>query len=146
MAKTSDSIDLELSPEDTWSAASDLTRFSEWLVLHDGWRSPIPTADELSEGTKVASIVKVKGTRVRFDWVVDKFVAGKEVRLKGSGKGGVKAKLDLSIASKGAGSTVTFTVDLGGLPLMGPVGKAAAMAVSGDIQKSLVKFRDMFGA
>ncbi|NDK90841.1 SRPBCC family protein [Gordonia desulfuricans] len=145
MAKTSDSIEVELSPEDTWSAATDLARFSEWLVLHDGWRSPVPGPAELSAGTKVSSVVKVKGTRVRFDWVIDTYVDGKQVRLKGSGKGGVKAKLDLAIAPVAAGSMVTFTVDLGGLPLMGPVGKAAAMAVSGDLHRSLVTFRELFG-
>ena len=144
MAKTSDSIDVDLSPESTWDAASDLSRFSEWLVLHDGWRGPVPTSDELGNGTKVSSVVKVKGTRVRFDWVVDKYVEGREVRLKGSGKGGVKAKLDLSIAPSTTGSTITFTVDLGGLPLMGPVGKAAAMAVSGDLHASLEKFRKIY--
>lgn len=144
MAKTSDSIVVDLSPEDTWSAASDLSRYSEWLVLHDGWRSPVPASDELGEGTKVTSVVKVKGTRVRFDWVVETYQPIRQVRLKGSGKGGVKAKLDLAIVPAEAGSEVTFTVDLGGLPLIGPAGKAAAMAVSGDLQKSLAQFREVF--
>lgn len=145
MAKTSDSIDVDLSVEDTWSAASDLSRYDEWLVLHDGWRSPVPTSDELREGTTVSSVVITKGTRVRFDWVVDKYNPTSEVRLSGTGKGGVKAKLDLSITPSATGSTVTFTVDLGGRPLFGPIGKAAAMAVSGDLKKSLAQFREVFG-
>ncbi|MEP9413357.1 SRPBCC family protein [Gordonia sp. VNQ95] len=144
MAKTSDSIEVELSPEDTWTAASDLSRFDEWLILHDGWRSALPAPHELRKGTAVSSVVKVKGTRVRFDWVIDRFVEGKEVRLKGSGKGGVKSTLDLAIASTATGSTITFTVELGGLPLLGPIGKATAMAVSGDLHKSLDRFREVF--
>ncbi|ANY22597.1 MULTISPECIES: type II toxin-antitoxin system Rv0910 family toxin [Gordonia] len=145
MAKTSDSIGVDLSPEDTWAAASDLSRYSEWLVIHETWRSPLPDATELGKGTEISSIVKVKGTRVRFDWVVEKFEPVSHVRLKGNGKGGVKAKLDLGIAPTSTGSEVTFTVDLGGLPLIGPVGKTAAMAVSGDLRKSLLKFREVFG-
>lgn len=145
MAKTSDSIEVDLSPEDTWRAASDLSRFDEWLVLHDGWRSAVPASGELSKGTTVVSVVKVKGTRVRFDWVIDKFIEGREVRLKGSGKGGVKSTLDLAIAESGAGATITFTVELGGLPLIGPIGKATAMAVSGDLHRSLERFREVFG-
>ncbi|MFE0751349.1 SRPBCC family protein [Gordonia sp. NPDC058843] len=145
MAKTSDSIDVDLSPEDTWAAASDLSRYGEWLVIHEAWRSPIPAAAELGKGTEISSIVKVKGTRVRFDWVVEKFEPLSHVRLKGNGKGGVKAKLDLGITPTSSGSEVTFTVDLGGLPLIGPVGKTAAMAVSGDLRKSLLKFREVFG-
>ncbi|GAB41625.1 MULTISPECIES: type II toxin-antitoxin system Rv0910 family toxin [Gordonia] len=144
MAKTSSSIEVDLSPEDTWSAASDLSRYSEWLLLHDGWRSPIPGPGELAKGTKVASVVKVKGTRIRFDWVVETYDPTSQVRLKGNGKGGIKAKLDLAISPTETGSSVVFTVDLGGLPLIGPAGKAAAMAVSGDLTKSLDTFREVF--
>ena len=109
-------------------------------MIHETWRSPIPASADLRKGTEVSSIVRVKGTRV-----VEKFEPVSHVRLKGNGKGGVKAKLDLGIAPTSSGSEVTFTVDLGGLPLIGPVGKTAAMAVSGDLRKSLLKFREVFG-
>lgn len=144
MAKTSDSIEIELSPEDTWAAVSDLSRFPEWLVLHDDWRSDVPAADELGEGTEVSSIVTAKGTRVRFNWVVDVYEPITRVRLSGHGKGGVKVKLDLTVAPSGSGSVVTFTIDLGGVAMFGPAGKAAAKVVSGDLQKSLANFRDVF--
>ncbi|MEO9327132.1 type II toxin-antitoxin system Rv0910 family toxin [Gordonia aurantiaca] len=144
MAKTSDSIEVDLSPEDTWAAASDLSRYSEWLVIHEVWRSPIPAPEDLRKGVEISSIVKVKGTRVRFDWVIEKFEPVSHVRLKGNGKGGVKAKLDLGISPTSRGSEVTFTVDLGGLPLIGPVGKTAVLAVSGDLRKSLERFREVF--
>ncbi|MGC4935721.1 type II toxin-antitoxin system Rv0910 family toxin [Gordonia sp. DT30] len=145
MAKTSDSIELELSPEDTWTAASDLSRFDEWLVLHGGWRSAVPGPDELGKGTKITSIVKVKGNPVRIDWVIDKYVTGREVRLKGSGKGGIKVKLDLSVGPGGAGSVITFAVDLGGLPMIGPIGMATAKVIHGDLQTSLATFQQKFG-
>lgn len=144
MAKTSDSIEVELPPEDAWAAASDLGRYEEWLVLHDGWRSELPGPDELGVGTKAVSVIKAKGTRVRFNWEVETYEPLRRVRLKGNGKGGVKVKLDLGIEPKGDGSVVTFAVDLGGLPLIGPAGKAAAMAVSGDIKKSLANFRALY--
>ncbi|GEE01065.1 toxin Rv0910/MT0934 [Gordonia spumicola] len=144
MAKTSDSIHLDLSPEDTFAAAADLSRYDDWLVLHDGWRSPLPTADELGKGTQVSSVVSVKGARVRFAWEIEKFDRPREVVLKGAGKGGVKAKINLTVAPDGDGSRITFLIDLGGLPLMGPVGKAAAAAVKGDIGTSLEKFAALF--
>lgn len=145
MAKTSDSIQLELSAQDTWTAASDLSRFDEWLILHGGWRSVVPGPGELAKGTKISSIVKVKGNPVRIDWVIDKFVEGREVRLKGSGKGGIKVKLDLGVQPRGSGSTITFTVDLGGLPLIGPIGMATAKVIHGDLHASLDAFRTIFG-
>ncbi|GAA4665010.1 type II toxin-antitoxin system Rv0910 family toxin [Gordonia humi] len=144
MAKTSDSIHVDLSPEDTFAAAADLSRYEEWLVLHDGWRSPLPAADQIGRGLTVSSVVKAKGTRVRFAWEIEKFDRPREVVLKGAGKGGVKAKIDLTIKPDGDGSQIGFLIDLGGLPLMGPVGKAAAMAVKGDIHTSLEKFAALF--
>lgn len=136
---------MDLSPQDTWKFASDLARFDDWLVLHDGWRSEVPAPDALGAGTEVTSVITLKGVRVRFDWVVEHFDPPRGVRFKGSGKGGVKAKIDLAIKPNGAGSTVVFTVDLGGLPLIGPAGKAAALATKGDLQESLRRFRETFG-
>ncbi|MFT4044706.1 MAG: SRPBCC family protein [Gordonia sp. (in: high G+C Gram-positive bacteria)] len=144
MATTRGSVEVDLSPEDTWSAVTDLSRYDEWLVLHEGWRSPVPAPDELANGTRVSSVVVVKGTRIRFDWTVNEFRPVQRVTLKGSGKGGVKAALDLTIVPAGTGSSVGFAVDLGGLPLIGPVGKAAALAVAGDVERSLIRFRDVF--
>lgn len=145
MAKTSDSIHLALSPEDTFECAADLSRYEDWLVLHDGWRSELPAPTELQKGSKISSVVTAKGTRVRFSWEIEKFNRPNEVVLKGSGKGGVKAKINLLVEPDGDGSKITFLIDLGGLPLMGPVGKAAALAVKSDISKSLIKFNDIFG-
>lgn len=144
MAKTSDSISVDLSPDDTFAAASDLSRFDDWLLLHDGWRRDVPGPGELAVGAKATSVVKAKGTRVRFDWTIDTFDPPRRVRFSGNGKGGVKAKIDLTVEPDGTGSKVTFLIDLGGLPLMGPVGKAAAKAVHGDIHRSLERFRETF--
>ncbi|MFT3899195.1 MAG: SRPBCC family protein [Gordonia sp. (in: high G+C Gram-positive bacteria)] len=145
MAKVSDSVDVDMSVQEAWEHASDLSRYDEWLTLHDGWRGPVPGPDELAKGLKVSSVIKLKGARVRFNWTVEKYDPPKEVRLKGDGKGGVKAKLDLSIKPNGDGSTVTFLVDLGGLPLIGPAGKAAALATKKDLHASLANFRRVFG-
>ncbi|MGB3301181.1 type II toxin-antitoxin system Rv0910 family toxin [Gordonia sp. (in: high G+C Gram-positive bacteria)] len=145
MAKTSESIHVALSPDDTFACVADLSRYSEWLVLHDGWRSPLPPADDLKKGTKISSVIVAKGIRVRFAWEIEKFDRPKQVMLKGNGKGGVKAKLDLVITPIGDDSKITFNVDLGGLPLIGPAGKAAIAAVKGDIAKSLVKFNEIYG-
>lgn len=144
MAKTSDTIAIALSPEDTFAAVSDLARFDDWLELHDGWRGEVPT--ELAVGTTATSVVSVKGARVRFDWTIDKFDRPTRVLFSGHGKGGVKAKIDLTVKPSGDGSEVTFLIDLGGLPLIGPAGKAAAKAVHGDIHRSLIRFTKAFGA
>lgn len=146
MASVSDSVDIPLSPDVAWTHVSDLSRFDEWLTIHDGWRSDIPARDELKKGLKIASVVAVKGTRVRFEWTVDSFDPPKTVGLKGNGKGGVKVKLTLKVTPSGEGSTVRFDLDLGGLPMIGPAGKAAAKLVHSDLHASLEKFAQVFSA
>lgn len=133
-----------MSVDEAWAAASDLARFDEWLVLHDGWRGEVPT--ELSEKLKVTSVVSVKGARVKFDWIIDRYRPPAEIRLSGSGKGGIKAKLDVAITPAGDGASMTLGIDLGGLALIGPAGKAAAKAVEGDLSVSLQKFQKVFTA
>jgi hypothetical protein len=144
MASVKESVSVPLSPDVAWGHVQDLSRFDEWLTIHDGWRSDIPSPDELGKGTKIASVVVIKGTRVRFEWTVDTFDPPKKVGLKGNGKGGVKVKLALSVSADGDGSTVQIDLDLGGLPMMGPAGKAAAKLVQSDLRDSLEKFTATF--
>ncbi|WP_045824089.1 type II toxin-antitoxin system Rv0910 family toxin [Williamsia herbipolensis] len=144
MASVSESVEVPLSPDDAWTNVSDLSRYEEWLTIHDGWRSEVPTRDQLAKGLKIASVVAVKGTRVRFEWTVDKFDPPNIVALKGNGKGGVKVKLSLTSVKSGDGSKVTIDLDLGGLPMMGPAGKAAAKLVTSDLRESLAKFQKVF--
>lgn len=68
MAKLSVSVDVPLSPEKAWEAASDLSRFSEWLSIHRVWRSTLP--ETLDKGTKIDSIVEVKGMANRVNWTI----------------------------------------------------------------------------
>ena len=144
MAKTSDTISVALSPEETFAAIADLSRFDDWLELHDGWRGEVPA--ELAKGAKATSVVTAKGVRVRFDWKIEKFEAPHRILFSGNGKGGVKAKIDLTVEPEADGSAVTFAIDLGGLPLIGPAGKAAAKAVHGDVHRSLVRFKQVFAS
>ena len=52
----------------------------------------------------------------------------------------------MSIKPNGDGATVTFEVDLGGLVLIGPTGKAVAAATKTDLHTSLENFRTVFAA
>jgi hypothetical protein len=43
------------------------------------------------------------------------------------------------------GSALGLRLELGGRPLFGPVGSAAARAVKGDVEKSLEQFVELYG-
>lgn len=142
MAKVDVSLPVPLPAETTWGYLSDLSRFDEWLTIHDGWRSEVPA--ELVEGVRVTSVVRAKGFRNRVDWVLSEYRPPQSVRLTGRGKGGVKLDVLLSVAPDGDGSRVRFVVDLGGRALFGPIGSGVALALKGDIDQSLRNFVGAF--
>ena len=91
MAKLSVSVDVPLPPEKAWEAASDLSRYKEWLTIHRVWRSTLP--DTLEKGTKLASVVEVKGMLNLVRWTIVSYKPPQSLTLDGDGKGGVKVKL-----------------------------------------------------
>jgi Polyketide cyclase / dehydrase and lipid transport len=145
MAKLSVSVDVPLSPEKAWEAASDLSRYEEWLTIHRVWRSKLP--ETLEKGAKLSSIVEVKGMPNLVRWTIVSYKPPLSMTLDGDGKGGVKVKLigKIKPADEDAtGSTVTFDVHLGGPALFGPIGMIVAGALKGDIRESLDRFKKVF--
>ena len=143
MAKLSVSVDVPLPPEKAWEAASDLSRFKEWLTIHRVWRSKLP--ETLEKGTELASIIEVKGMPNRIQWRIVNYRPPESMTLNGDGKGGVKVKLIGRVKPAEIGSTVTLDIHLGGPALFGPIGMVVAGALKGDIAQSLDNFKTVFG-
>jgi uncharacterized protein YndB with AHSA1/START domain len=143
MAAVDMAADVPMSPQEMWDHVSDLSNLSDWLVLHEGWRSELP--DELSEGTQVVGVARAKGFRNRVTWTVTKWEPPHQVALSGSGKGGAKYAVTLTVRPTQQGSALGLRLELGGRPLFGPVGSAAARAVKGDVEKSLKQFVKLYG-
>ncbi len=136
MAKVHASVEVPASPEQTWATAADLSRFDEWLTLHDGWRGAVPASIE--EGTELTSVVAVMGLRNRISWRVDRFTPPADLAISGAGVGGVKIALNLTIAADGPDrSTVTIDADVTGRPVFGPIGMAIGRAVRSDLRRSV---------
>ncbi len=142
MAKLSVSIDVPLSPEQAWEAASDLSRFDEWLTIHRVWRSKLP--ETLDKGTKISSIVEVKGMHNRVDWAIVNFRPPESMTLNGDGVGGVKIKLIARVKPVDDGASVQLDIHLGGPALFGPIGMIVAGALKGDIKQSLEQFKKVY--
>jgi carbon monoxide dehydrogenase subunit G len=143
MAKLSVSVDVPLPPEKAWEAASDLSRYKEWLSIHRVWRSKLP--ETLGKGVKLSSIVEVKGMPNHVDWTIVNWKPPESMTLNGDGRGGVKVKLIGKIKpASDSSSTVTFDVHLGGPALFGPIGMVVASALKGDIRQSLDTFKSVF--
>ena len=143
MAAVDMGADVPISPQQMWDHVSDLSSLGDWLVLHEGWRSELP--DELSEGTQVVGVARAKGLRNRVTWTVTSWEPPHQVALSGSGKGGAKYAVTLTVQPTQQGSALGLRLELGGRALFGPVGSAAARAVRGDVEKSLKQFVELYG-
>ncbi|MGH3875764.1 MAG: type II toxin-antitoxin system Rv0910 family toxin [Actinophytocola sp.] len=136
MAKVNASVSVPATPERTWATAADLSRFGEWLTLHEGWRGEVPA--EIGEGTDLTSVVAVMGLRNRVRWHVERYAPPTGLTISGRGVGGVRIALDLTVRGDGDGhSKITVDADVTGRPVFGPVGMAIGRAVRADLRKSV---------
>ncbi|MGW0159464.1 type II toxin-antitoxin system Rv0910 family toxin [Mycobacterium sp. NPDC003323] len=142
MAKLSVSVDVPLSPEQAWAAASDLSRFDEWLSIHRVWRSTLP--ETLDKGTRISSIVEVKGMANRVNWTIVNYKPPESMTLNGDGVGGVKIKLIARVKPVAEGASVQLDIHLGGPALFGPIGMIVAGALKSDIKQSLEQFKKVY--
>ena len=142
MAKVELSRTLALPPEAAWAHASDLSTLGDWLCMHQGWRSDLP--EELEVGTTIIGVAGAKGMRNRVTWTVKQVDPPGLLEITGDGVGGTKYALMMRVSPTQQGCAFSVRIDLGGAPLFGPIGMAAARAVKGDIERSVRKFEELY--
>ena len=142
MAKLELSRDLSLNPEDAWAHASNLSELGDWLVMHQGWRGEVP--EQLAPGATIVGVAGAKGLRNRVTWTVRDVDPPRLLELTGDGVGGAKYALRMTVSPTKSGCKFTVKIDLGGGPLFGPIGAAAARAVKGDIERSIERFEALY--
>jgi hypothetical protein len=124
------------NPQGAWDKASALDRFDEWMTIHGGWCSPPPK--ELTKGTEVESLVKVKGFKNTISWTFTELDEPELIEMSGRGKGGIKISLTIRMKEReGGGSELTLDAYFGGGVLFGPVGKVVARALDTDVKQSV---------
>ncbi len=142
MATVDVSVSSDLSPEEAWKLASDLSRFDEWLTIFGGWRSRVPT--EVEVGTTVSSAIKVKGFRNIIHWRVSRYDEPKTIEMVGRGKPAVCIALRLCVkevpgSSPDAESGSVFQViaELTGGLLNTRIGNLVAKVLESDVRRSV---------
>jgi hypothetical protein len=135
MASVDVSVSSHLEPDQAWELASNLDRFGEWLTIFGGWKSVVP--DDIEVGTAVSSLIKVKGFRNVIHWQVTEYDAPKRIALDGSGRGGVRITLTMTVTDRSPGSTFHLLAELRGALLNGPVGSLVARVLESDVRRSV---------
>jgi uncharacterized protein YndB with AHSA1/START domain len=142
VAKLELTRELSLPPEDAWAHASNLAELGDWLVMHQGWRGEVPA--ELTSGATIVGVAGAKGLRNRVTWTVREVEPPRLLEMSGDGVGGTKYSLRMTVSPTATGCSFTFKLELGGRPLFGPIGAAAALAVKGDIERSIQRFEELY--
>src|SRR5208337_1774364 len=104
MASVEMTKDVPMTPQEMWEHVSDLSELGEWLVMHEAWRSELPA--ELTKGTQVVGVARAKGLRNRVTWTVTTWDPPNRVALSGSGKGGAKYTVTLTVSATKKGSNL----------------------------------------
>ena len=135
MARVDISTSSKLSPESAWKLASDLSRFGDWMTIFGGWRGNVPAS--IDKGTRVSSLIKVKGFRNVIHWEVTQYDEPHAIELTGRGRGGVRITVAMGVTDNHPGSTFNLTAELGGGVLSGPLGALVAKVIKSDVRKSV---------
>lgn len=141
MAKVDVSTTSDVDPEAAWKLASDLARFDEWMTIFGGWRGEVPP--NVKKGTRVSSLIKVKGFRNVIHWEVTHYDEPNSIELQGRGRGGVRITVAMSVAPRNPGSDFHLAADISGGVLGGPVGRLVARVLRSDVQKSVKNLAEL---
>ena len=143
MASVSVAASLPASPDKAWDALSNLSRWEEWLTIHQSWKSEIPT--QVTLGSKFTEVVSVMGMANKIEWTVTEVQVPEMVKISGTGMAGVTVEFTLKVEPDGAGSKAIIDASFTGTMIVGPIGKAVAKNAKADLEASLAGFADMVG-
>jgi uncharacterized protein YndB with AHSA1/START domain len=141
MANVNVSAELPTGPQEAWAAMADLSRFEEWLTIHQGWRGELPA--EVRVGSRMTEIVSVMGMANKIEWTVDAYDPPKSLKISGTGMAGVKVSFTLSVQPDGDRARATIDAEFTGQMVVGPIGLAVEKSSRGELEKSLAKLAEL---
>jgi len=138
MAEVHVSQDIAASQEDTWAVFSDLSKFSEWLTIHDKFYDTPPS--EIGVGTTFTEQATIMGMSNKIDWTVEAYDAPKSLTIGGKGLAGAQITFVLSLEATGeATCTAKIDAEFVGTMVVGAIGAAVERAANKEVTASLEK-------
>jgi hypothetical protein len=141
MAEVGVTSALPASVDKTWAMVSDVSRFGEWLTIHDGWRGAVP--EEITAGLELTSVVRVKALRNRIAWRVVSHNPPRSLSITGRGVGGLQVELVLVVRPAGEKAQVSVHAKITGPPTIGPLGLVIGRALRGELRRSVDALTDL---
>jgi carbon monoxide dehydrogenase subunit G len=129
---------LPLPPAQAWALLSDLSRFDEWMTIHNDWIGPLPN---LVAGAKVTQQLTVMGLTSVVEWTIDDFAPPSSLRISGTGLAGAQIAFTLGVAPSGDESTVSIDAEFTGEIMVGAIGEAVEQHAAAELQNSLANLQ-----
>lgn len=143
MATVNVATELPAPPEKVWAVLADPNRFEDWLTIHQGWRSELPT--EVGVGTQLSEIVTVMGMANKIDWTVEEYQEPSSMRISGTGMAGVQVSFTLAVEPSGSGSVAKIDAEFTGQMVVGALGTAVEKNSKAELEKSVAKLAELVG-
>lgn len=141
MARVDVTAALPASVDETWATVSDVSRFGDWLTIHEGWRGAVP--EEITAGLELISVVRVKALRNRMAWRVESYDPPRALSITGRGVGGLHVELVLAVQPDGEKAQVSVHVEVAGPPTIGPLGLVIGRALRAELRRSMDALTDL---
>ena len=140
MPSVTQSVEIELPPEQAFALATDTSRFGEWLTIHDGWPQGEPGSPE--QGAQFTQKVKILGMPADVAWTVEE-MSDSHMLLRGAGPMGATLANRIEVVPAGDGSNVSYTAEFEGGGIQGPMGEMVTQAAGKELATSLDKLKTL---
>ncbi|MHA3020627.1 type II toxin-antitoxin system Rv0910 family toxin [Mycobacterium sp. BMJ-28] len=131
--------------ERTWAVIADPRLFAHWNTLHERWEGQVPT--ELALGARVTEVVNIMHIPNTVTFTADEFDPPRRVGLSGTGTGGMRVSLTMSVDPVDAvTSRAALQVHVSGALLFGPMGKRIEKTLGSELEASLDKLAQLLTA
>jgi carbon monoxide dehydrogenase subunit G len=121
-----------------WSVVSDLARFSDWFVMHEGFTADPP---KVEAGAKFSQRTRLLGMPAQVSWTIESVDPGRSYTMVGIGTLGIQVKAETTVSPVDGETTVTIKLSFEGGMLAGSISATVEKEVTGKLDDSLAKLR-----
>jgi NAD(P)-dependent dehydrogenase (short-subunit alcohol dehydrogenase family)/uncharacterized protein YndB with AHSA1/START domain len=129
-------------PAEVFALVADPARMGEWVKGHVGFTQDPPKS--VKPGVTFRQQLETMGSSAEVSWLVTQAQAPTTFEMQGNGPMGIRFGTLFSLQPSGDGTALTLTMEMGGGPLMGPVGKVALNNSREYQLESLQKLKSLF--
>lgn len=121
-----------------WSVVSDLARFPDWFVMHEGFTAEPPKTEP---GAKFGQRTRLLGMPAQLSWTIESVTPGHNYTMVAVGTMGVQVTAETTVNPGDGGTAVTIKLTFAGGIVTGPLSATVEKEVAGKLDDSLAKLR-----